>query len=160
MRKFQKIKKESSQNNININNEFLSLVLPENTLKYFDIIWIEKIWEWENKTLKIILEEKNNPPLEELGYSNSNLNNHKIKIISKWFKNIRIDDFPIRSYKVELIFRRRIWQIELENWENNWWNNLGINIERKLIKRNIEIAHKWTQLEKEFALFLKEGDWH
>ena len=117
-------------------DEFLSYVLPKWTLEFFDIVETETIWE----TLKVTLEEKNSPPISQLP-------NWWIwmKVKSNWFKNIRIDDFPIREHKVELIFRRRYWKVE--------WNS-------ELLKRDIGINFPWTQLEKQFALFLKENHWN
>ena len=45
--------------NENINTKVLELILPENTLQWFNIIGAKKT----DKEMQIFLEEKNNPPL-------------------------------------------------------------------------------------------------
>ena len=79
------------------------------------------------------MEEKNIPPITEQERGK--------KVTSKGFKDILIDDYPIRGRKTELILRRRYWQVEDSD---------------KLLKRNIQLYAEGTQLEKEFASFLKE----
>ena len=109
--------------------ELLSFFLPEGTLEWFDVVGGTK-----TKTqITVILEEKNIPPITE------EIKGKKIK--SKGFKNISVNDFPIRGRKVTLIFRRRYWQVEGES---------------ELLKRDILLCASGTQLEKEFADFLKE----
>lgn len=116
--------------------EFLEMVLPEGTLKYFNLVNsnIEKSDFW--KTITIILEEKNVLPelSEEYRWRN---------IVSKWFKDFLVDDFPIRGKKVVIKIRRRVWKVD---WVD------------KLLKRDIPIVFPWTKLENEFALFLKGWD--
>jgi hypothetical protein len=107
----------------------LELILPEDTLNWFNIIKSQK----SEATINIILEEKNNPPITE------DLKDKKIT--SKGFKNITITDFPIRGRKVLLTFKRRYWQIEGQ---------------KELLKRNIKLCFPGTQLDKEFADFLKD----
>ncbi len=113
-----------------LDKELLSLLLPEGILEYFDYKGYEKY----SQHLRIILEEKNKvPPLPE---------EHKDKHIkSKGFKDIEIEDFPIRGRKVRLLLRRRVWKIE------------GV---KQLHKREISLTYPGTRLEKEFADFLKE----
>ena len=113
----------------NINTTVLEYFLPLGTLEWFDIVDATK----DDKEIKVILEEKNIPPL-------TSLNNNK-KIISKGFKNITISDYPIRGRKTLLTFKRRYWKIEGEE---------------KLLKRDIKLTADGTLLEKEFALFLKK----
>ena len=110
--------------------EILSLLLPENLLDYFEYKGHEKY----TNHLRIILEEKNTlPPLPK---------EHKSKHIqSKGFKDIEIEDFPIRGRKVRLLLRRRVWKIK------------GV---KQLHKRDIALTCPGTRLEKEFADFLKE----
>lgn len=115
--------------NENINSKVLELILPENSLQWFDIIDAKKT----DKEMHIVLEEKNNPPLPD------NYNNESI--LSKGFKEITISDFPLRGRKTILTFRRRRWQIVGQN---------------KLLKRNIKLTAEGTTLEKEFAEFLKK----
>jgi len=109
--------------------EILSLFLPEGTLEWFDLIEATKT----DTNIRIILEEKNIPPVTEKERGK--------KVISKGLKDILIDDYPIRGRKTELILRRRYWQVEDSD---------------KLLKRNIQLCAGGTQLEKEFANFLKE----
>jgi len=115
--------------NKNINTKVLELILPENTLQWFDIIDATKT----DKGMHIVLEEKNNPPLPD------NYNNESI--LSKGFKELTISDFPLRGRKTLLTFRRRRWQIEGQD---------------KLLKREIKLTAEGTLLEKEFADFLKK----
>jgi len=110
--------------------QVVSLILPKDTLKWFHV-GNSKLTDEE---FSITLEEKNLPPI-----SIEELNNKKI--ISKGFKNITITDFPIRGRRTLLTFRRRYWQIQGE---------------KKLLKRDIKLSFPGTQLEQEFADFLKE----
>ena len=105
----------------------LSLFLPERTLHYFDIVSGKKT----STHIAIVLEEKNNPPLEE--------KHRNLPVQSKGFCDITISDFPARGRRVDLTFRRRRWQVGTE-----------------LLMRDIPIAAEGTKLEKEFAFFLKE----
>lgn len=106
----------------------LRLVFPEQVFDWFDAVRGEKT----GNEVHITLEEKNDPPEE---YRNK-------KILSKGFTDITISDFPLRGRKTLLTFRRRYWQVEGEP---------GV------IKRDIKLAFPGTQLEKEFADFLKAG---
>ena len=65
---------------------------------------------------------------------------HK-KVETKGFTDITITDFPIRGRRALLTFRRRYWQIEGEE---------------QYLKRDIQLCFPGTQLEQEFAYFLKE----
>ena len=111
-----------------MNDKALGLFLPKGTLEWFDIKNCSK-----EKDIKIILEEKNIPPIKE------ELKNKKI--VSKGFYDITITDFPIRGRRALFTFRRRRWQIEGR---------------KELLKRDIKLNFPGTQLEKEFADFLKE----
>ena len=114
----------------NVATQLIELFLPPNTLDWFDLVDAERT----DELMTLLLEEKNIPPLPE-SYNNE-------KIISKGFKNITISDFPIRGRKVLLTFRRRYWKMEGRD---------------KLLKRDIKLRSRSTLLEKEFAVFLKEG---
>jgi hypothetical protein len=105
----------------------LSFFLPKRTLEYFDIISGGKT----DTLIRIVLEEKNNPPLEK--------RHEGLPVRSKGFYDITISDFPARGRRVDLTFRRRRWQVGDE-----------------LLTRDIPIAAEGTRLELEFALFLKE----
>lgn len=104
----------------------ISLIFPENTFEWFDLVSGKK----DDKTVSIVLEEKNIPPLSDKNK----------KVISKGFTNITINDFPLRGRKTLLTFRRRYWQVEGQ---------------KELLKRDIKLCFPGTQLEKEFADFLK-----
>jgi hypothetical protein len=107
----------------------LELIFPEGVFKWFDIAG----GDIDENDLKIILEEKNIPPItEELKGK---------KITSKGFKEITITDFPIRGRRTLLTFKRRYWQVEGRT---------------ELLKREIKFSFPGTQLNNEFALFLKE----
>lgn len=107
----------------------LELILPDGTLEWFNAIEGEK----DENHIHIILEEKNIPPLSEKDKNK--------KVFTKGFTDITISDFPIRGRRVLLIFRRRYWQVEDQ---------------KEYLKRDIKLCFTGTQLEKEFALFLKE----
>lgn len=111
---------------LTLQEQILSFFLPEKTLLFFDIISGGKT----DTSIQITLEEKNDPPLED---------RHRGKpVLSKGFHDITITDFPARGRKVSLTFRRRRWQVGDE-----------------FLVRDIPIASAGTQLEKEFADFLK-----
>src|SRR3989338_2574694 len=77
----------------------LSLFLPARTLDYFDIISGGKT----DTHIHIVLEEKNNPPLEK--------RHEGFPVRSKGFYDITITDCPARGRRVDLTFRRRRWQV-------------------------------------------------
>lgn len=106
----------------------LALILPQGVLNWFDVVE----GKLEGDKVLIILEEKNLPPVTE--------ENKDKKIISKGFKDITITDFPIRGKRTLVTFRRRYWKVEGQD---------------SYLKRDIKIDFSGTQLEKEFALFLK-----
>lgn len=106
----------------------LALFLPAGTLEWFDIV--EGVVTDDG--IRIVLEERNAPPL---------LPEHEGKrVSSKGFYDITITDFPIRGRRTSLVFRRRRWSVE------------GT---RELLKRDIQLCAPGTQLETEFASFLK-----
>lgn len=72
----------------------LSLVLPQNTLNWFDITSSRA----DEEVVYITLVEKNNPP------------KHKSNLVFKGYKTITITDFPIRGKRANLTFRRRYWK--------------------------------------------------
>ena len=104
----------------------IQLLFPENIFEWFDMVSGKK----DDKTVSIIFEEKNIPPISDKNK----------KIISKGFTDITINDFPIRGRKSLFTFRRRYWQVEGQ---------------KELLKRDIKLCFPGTQLEKEFADFLK-----
>ena len=119
--------------------EIAELILPEGILEYFDYTGYEKKSREEVKPygeFTIILEEKNVVPKIPEEYRDR-------KIRQKGFKEIRVDDFPIRGRKVKLLLKRRVWQIE------------GTE---EIFRKEIMTTYPGTKLEKEFAAFLKGGD--
>jgi hypothetical protein len=104
--------------------ELVEIMLPEGLLKAFDYIGIRRT----PHSYKITLEEKNRSPSSR-------------KVTSKGFKDITINDFPLRGRSVVLKLRRRIWKIE------------GV---KKLFRNDLSLTFLGTKLEKEFAAFLKE----
>jgi hypothetical protein len=111
---------------LTLQEQVLSFFLPERTLLFFDIVSGGKT----DSSIQLTLEEKNDPPLED--------RHRGMSVLSKGFHDITITDFPARGRKVSLTFRRRRWQVGDE-----------------LLVRDIPIASAGTQLEKEFAAFLK-----
>lgn len=110
--------------------DLLETFFPEGILKWFAV----KDFEKSEEEIKITFEEKNITPELPEEYRGK-------KLISKGFKKIVVNDFPIRGRKTELIFLRRVWKIK------------GVD---KLLKRDIGICAPGTKLEKEFADFLKD----
>lgn len=110
------------------------------TKNIFELIFPKDIFEWfeltegkeEGKVACFTFVEKDIPQLTE--------EQKKKKIIGRKFHDITVSDFPLRGRKTVLIFRRRYWRIEGES---------------TYLKRDITITHSGTQLEKEFAVFLK-----
>ena len=107
----------------------LELFLPKGVFEWFDIT--ESYAEDDN--IQLTLQEKNIPPLTEA--------NKAKKVEAKGFTNITITDFPARGKRVLITFKRRYWQVEGQPG---------------YLKRDIQFAFPGTQLEKEFAIFLKE----
>ena len=109
--------------------------------KVLEIFFPKGVFEWfnlvdgtvDNEDIKITLEEKDIPPVSK--------ENKNQKIIAKKFHDITITDFPIRGRRTLLTFRRRYWKIEGQ---------------KEYLKRDIQLSFLGTQLEKEFADFLKE----
>ena len=105
-----------------------------------DLIFPQGVFEWfelaEGKSdgtiTRITFVEKDIPPLTP--------ENQDKKIIARKFHDITISDFPSRGKKVLLTFRRRYWKAEGQ---------------REYLKRDIQLTFPGTQLEKEFAVFLK-----
>ena len=106
----------------------MALFFPEGIMEWFNVV--EGVTT--DTGIRIVLEEKNLPPLTP---------EHEGKRVnSKGFYDITITDFPIRGKRASLIFRRRRWRVE------------GT---RELLTRNIQLCAPGTQLETEFASFLK-----
>jgi hypothetical protein len=119
--------------------ELAELLLPEGILEYFEYSGYERKSKEESKPygeVTIILVEKNTVPKLPEEYRDR-------KIRQKGFKEIRVDDFPVRGKKVKLLLRRRVWQIEGSE---------------EFYKREIVTTYPGTKLEKEFAAFLKGRD--
>lgn len=111
-----------------IQQKVLELIFPKGVFEWFDLV--DGVINDED--IQITLEEKDNPPTNE---------NKKQNIIARKFHDITITDFPIRGRRTLLTFRRRYWKIEGQ---------------KEYLKRDISLTFPGTQLEKEFADFLKE----
>ena len=107
----------------------LELFLPENVLEWFDVVDGNR----DDENIYLVLQEKNIPPVTE--------RNRDKKIIPKGFKEITITDFPLRGRRTLLTFKRRYWKVEGQ---------------KEFLKRDIKLCFPGTQLETEFANFLKE----
>jgi len=113
------------------NNErsVLEMILPEGTLEWFDILEGHK----DEENIYIVLQEKNIPPLTE--------EDKDKKVTAVDFKEITITDFPLRGRRTLLTFKRRYWKVKGQ---------------KEYLKRDIRLCFPGTQLETEFANFLKE----
>lgn len=114
------------------NNELktLALIFPIGIFDWFEIVKSSR----DENDIKITFEEKNIPPLME--------EDKNKKVATKGFTEITVTDFPIRGRRTLLTFRRRYWQVE------------GAE---QYLKRDIQLCFPGTQLEQEFARFLKEA---
>ena len=112
-----------------INKEIFELIFPKGTFEWFEITDGRS----DEKNTCITLEEKDIPPLTE--------ENKDKKIIAKKFHDITVTDFPLRGKRTLLTFRRRYWKLEGQ---------------KEYLKRDIKLMFPGTQLEQEFAAFLKE----
>lgn len=106
----------------------VEFVLPKGTLDWFDVTDSSMTLD----ELLITLVEKNCPPLTQ--------EMEGLSVKSKGFTDITVVDFPIRGRRTSLTFRRRYWQVEGQH---------------ELLKRDIQLCAPGTQLETEFASFLK-----
>lgn len=111
---------------ITLEQQALSFYLPDRTLEFFNVVSCQRT----TTKLCIVVEERNNPPLEA--------RHQGLQVESKGFTDISITDFPARGRKTLLTFRRRRWQVGDE-----------------ILKRDIRICSPGTKLEQEFGLFLK-----
>ncbi len=105
----------------------LSLVIPEGVSDYFKLASYTK----EDRVIRIYLEEVNSIPSE---YQSS-------KLQSKgFFKEVILQDFPMRGNEVYLHVKRRRW-LNPDNGE--------------VVYRNWELVAKGTRITSDFAAFLK-----
>jgi len=112
-----------------IQQKVLEIFFPKGVFEWFDLVG----GETDEENIRITLEEKDIPPTTKEGKD--------LKIIARKFHDITITDFPIRGKRTLLTFRRRYWKIEGQI---------------EYLKRDIQLAFPGTQLESEFADFLKE----
>lgn len=112
-----------------ITKEIFELIFPQGTSEWFEL----KDSRSDEQNVYITLQEKDVPPLTETMKDK--------EIIARKFHDITITDFPLRGKRTLLTFRRRYWKIEGEE---------------HYLKRDIPLTFPGTQLETEFANFLKE----
>jgi hypothetical protein len=105
-----------------------SLLLPEGTLDYFDVINVVE----DSTQIVIYLEEKNLIPEE---YKDKDTES------KGFYEPVVIRDFPIRGRQVFLNVRRRRWIVKPD----------GL-----YISRNWHMVASGTSMTREFASFLKE----
>ena len=105
-----------------------SAVLPQEVLKYFDIVNIEET----SSELHIHLDEKYHKELNASPHFES----------KGFMPPTHVTDFPIRDHKVILVLRRRRW---LDKRTGQTFS----------FPLNLEITAKGTRYSKEFAAFLK-----
>jgi len=113
-----------------ISKEVFELVFPEGICEWFELTQGAR----DGGETRITFVEKDIPPLTPAHRGK--------KILARKFRDIIVSDFPLRGRRTLLIFRRRYWQVEGE---------------RQYLKRDIKLCFPHTQLEKEFADFLKDG---
>lgn len=114
---------------MNITTQIFELIFPQGVSEWFEL----KEGRSDEENVYITLEEKDDPPLRDAMRDK--------KILARKFHDITITDFPLRGKRTLLTFRRRYWKIEGE---------------ATYLKRDIQLIFPGTQLETEFANFLKE----
>lgn len=112
-----------------ITKEIFELVFPKGLFEWFDITEGRR----DSQNTYITLTEKDLPP-----FTSENKNR---EIIARKFHDITINDFPLRGRRTLITLRRRYWKLEGQD---------------EYLKRDIKISFPGTQLEKEFASFLKD----
>lgn len=115
--------------------ELLGLILPEDLLVYFDIVFFEELGDISVKkdSFHIYLEEKNNLPQ---GYSRDDYE-------SKGFNGSKqIQDFPIRGKAVYLHIKTRRWRDK--------------KTKRLEIKNDYSFIAEGSKLTSELSDFLKD----
>ena len=115
---------------ISLEKKTLEIFFPKDTFEWFDVIESNVVGD----DVLITLQEKNIPPVADV--------DKEKKVEAKGFAEITITDFPIRGKRSLLTFRRRYWQVEGQD---------------TYLKRDIKLNFPGTQLEQEFAVFLKES---
>jgi hypothetical protein len=113
---------------MHLEKEIYELIFPQGTFDHFTLVSGKS----DEETAYITLEEKDNPPLTKKHAGK--------KITGKKFHEITITDFPLRGKRTALTFRRRYWKVEGQ---------------KEYLKRDIKLTFPGTQLETEFAAFLK-----
>ncbi len=114
---------------MNLEKQLYELIFPQGTFEHFTVTEGHS----DERNAYITLEEKDDPPLTRK-HRNKN-------IVARKFHDITITDFPLRGKRTNLTFRRRYWKIEGQ---------------REYLKRDSRLTAPGTQLETEFADFLKE----
>ncbi len=115
---------------ISLEKKTLEIFFPKDTFEWFDVIESNVVGD----DVLITLQEKNIPPVADA--------DKEKKVEAKGFAEITITDFPIRGKRSLLTFRRRYWQVEGQD---------------TYLKRDIKLNFPGTQIEQEFAIFLKES---
>lgn len=106
--------------------------LPEGLREFFEVEAVEKT----AVLFRVTLIEKQNLIGVPLPWQGK-------KIVSTSLDNVTLNDYPFRGRKGELLLKRRSWKFE------------GVD---KWYRREIKVKVPGTQLQKEFALFLKGYD--
>jgi hypothetical protein len=110
------------------NVKLIKYILPKGLTDYFTITSVKE----DGEVLIIRLDEKNHKPPEH----------SEKRLESKgFFPATRIEDFPIREYKVYLSVRKRKWK-DLSTGQ--------------IVSRDWSLTAKGTSYTKEFGAFLKE----
>jgi hypothetical protein len=114
----------------------------EITKEVFELMFPKGLFEWfevaegrsDNQNAYLTLTEKDLPPLTD--------ENKDKKILARKFHELTITDFPLRGKRTLITLRRRYWKLEGQS---------------EYLKRDLPLSFPGTQLEKEFADFLKAG---
>lgn len=120
----------NNSHGMEITKEIFELIFPKGLFEWFDITEGRS----DEQNAYITLTEKDLPPFTD--------ENKHTTILARKFHDITITDFPLRGKRTLLTFRRRYWKLEGRD---------------EYLKRDIKLCFPGTQLEKEFADFLKAG---
>ena len=118
----------NNSHGMQITKEIFELIFPKGLFEWFEIAEGRS----DNQNAYLTLTEKDLPPLTD--------ENKDKKILARKFHELTITDFPLRGKRTLITLQRRYWKLEGQS---------------EYLKRDLPLSFPGTQLEKEFADFLK-----
>jgi len=108
--------------------ELLKLILPEFLINHFDLVKNTK----NGEVMHLYFEERNTIPFKE---------SKRVLIAHGFYKEVTIQDFPLRGNTVYLHVKRRRWLDKST---------------KQVVQRDWTLVARGTRMTTEFAAFLKE----